>query len=209
MYRKTLLTTALLAGIASLTGCTSHPEAAELNVHREQSGVAYTATFDRAVFTQSALGTVDLILLQNSAADPSVDHPLAGDGNGGVQQVVHVKVLWQPTRTIRLDSPSASNAFVDWHVLAGESNRVSYAGSCWAKVKIDGEKATVDLRNASVSISQIVGEMHDPLHRASLDGTITASRADALVESYLSDLDRLSHKNTTAMREPAVRSQTP
>jgi len=206
--KRFLATTALLAGISGLAGCSHDNAAAMLDVHRDHAGVDYTAKFDRALFTQSSAGQVDVILLQGSGRDPSIDRPLSADEKGGVQQVVHVKVLWNPTRTIRLDSPSASNAFIDWHVVAGEKNRVSYTGSCWAMTDIDGDEATIDLRNATVTLSSITGNMSDPLRRASLTGKIKAKRADALVESYVAQIDQLNHKSATAMSEPTPRHQT-
>lgn len=206
--KRTLFAAAALFTLTALGGCAGHESAAELNVHRDSSDVDYTATFDRAMFAQSPAGQVDIILLQTSGGEPSVDHPLSSDGDHGVKQIVHMKVLWNPTRTIRLDSPSASNAFIDWHVMAGESNRVTYNGSCWAMVSTRGDTASIDLRNATVTISQIVGKMQDPLKRAQLSGVITAQRCDGVVQSYLTELAALDHKTATALSGPTARAQT-
>ena len=164
----------------ALTGCSSTPETgtASLNVRRASGGEQFTADFDRALFSNTIDGQTDLVLLRDTPA-----------GSGpGVQQAVHVTVFWQPTRTIRLDSPSAGNAMIDWVVSAGDTDKIVYGGSCWARVSIDGDEAAVDLREADVTVRQRTGRLADPLTRAKLAGKFVAKRADAVVKAYVDDI---------------------
>ena len=170
---------------------------ASLNVRRAAGGEQFTADFERALFTDIGDGQTDLVLLSGS--------PSVGDAAGGptVQQAVHVRVLWQPTRTIRVDSPSAGNAMVEWVVSAGDADRVVYAGSCWAKVNIDGDEATVDLREGDLTVRQRQGRVADPLQRAKLNGKFVAKRSDATVRAYVADMDAAAKPRVTALSAPA------
>jgi hypothetical protein len=116
-------------------------------------------------------------------------------------------VLWTNPRGIRLDNPSASNAMVTWHVIASDQDRLAYAGSAWTKVSVDGNEATLDIRNADVAIRQIVGGCEDPLKRAKLTGEVVATRADKTVKSYLDEIAGLEKSQATALsgrRAPVI-----
>ena len=170
--------TALL--LFALTGCASTDGTARLNVRGGPDDANYTTTFDRAYFAESG-GATDLILRTGDA-----------DGAGpAVRQVVHLRVLWQPTKTIRVDSPSAANAMIEWSVVADDRDRLTYAGNCWANVSVDGNTATVDLRDAEVSVRKVVGQVNDPLRHARLAGRFTAVRSDVSVRASLDELAAL------------------
>ncbi|MGC4032140.1 MAG: hypothetical protein QM754_10490 [Tepidisphaeraceae bacterium] len=181
---RKLLALPLLAALA-FTGCSSDDGMARLNVRQNATDNQFVATFERALFTQND-GQTDVILLSGTGQTAGGEGAIAN--NNSARQVVHVKVLWQPTRTIRVDSPSAGNAMIDWQVIAGDSDHVAYAGSCWAKVTVDDDEATIDIRQANVSVKQVTGHMIDPLKHATVDGVFVAKRADATVRSYISDL---------------------
>lgn len=193
MLKRT--TTALLA--LALTGCASTTETAQLRVHRAASDETYVTSFDRALFSENA-GQTDIVLLSGTGQSS-----VPGEGpvsNGpAVRQTVHLKVLWSPTRTIRLDSPSAGNAMINWVVSAGNDDKVVYGGSCWARVSVDGDVATVDLREANVSVRQVTGNMVDPLKHAKLEGKFTANRGDAIVQAYVSDIRQASNNATASL----------
>ena len=208
MTRKMLLL-GLSVGLGTmlLGGCASDDGTARLNVHRSQSDEQYVASFDRAVFSETKNGQVDLILLSGGAGVAQGSQPVLASadqsgGDSGVKEIIHLRVLWEPTRTIHLDSPSASNTSVDWHIIADANDRISYTGYCWAMVNIDGDEAKIDLRNATVSVSQVLGNMQDPLKRAQLSGKFIATRSDAMVRSYLMQLAAIDHSSATALVTP-------
>ncbi len=199
--RKTLAIGTCLLGLALGAGCAS--EQPSLSVRSDQTDAQYVATFDRALFTQAGDGQVDLILISGAPGkDASVELPLQANHKQSVQQVVHMRVLWAPRKSIRIDSPSASNASIDWHVIAGATDHLSYTGSCWAKVDIDGDEAEVDLRNATITVRHVTGNVTDPLKRAKLEGSFVATRADSAVRTYMSELATLDQTSTTAMVRP-------
>jgi len=194
MFRSFTLSALLCFGVA---GCAT--DAPSLSVRSEQTNDHYTATFDRAIFSQNQDGQIDLILLAGGKTnDDGTGLPITASNDQSVRQVVHLRVLYEARNTIRVDSPSAGNAVLTWNVLAGADNRLSYNGSCWAKVKIDGNEADVDIRNAVVSIRRSVGQMNDPLKRASLEGEFVATRADLAVKTYLTELATLEQASQTA-----------
>lgn len=186
-----------------LCGCASDRPA--LQVHRAYSNDRFTATFDRAYFSQSMDGQMDVILLSDGAGQASVDQPLPTQAEQSVRQVVHVRVLWQKPGGLRLDNPSATNAMIDWHVIASPHDRLTYSGSCWAYADVDGDQAELDIRNATLSIAQVEGAMDDPLKRASVSGQITLKRADATVKSYLTELSALRPQQRVTLPGPPAR----
>ncbi|HEX8339319.1 MAG TPA: hypothetical protein VF624_00270 [Tepidisphaeraceae bacterium] len=194
---KRLLSLCVLATL--IAGC-SASTGPSLMVQKAESDTAYSAQFDRAYFTQTANGQVDVVLLSDGQGpSPEVDRPLQTSTDKTVRQIVHLRVLWANPRGIRLDNPSASNAMLTWHVLASATDRVAYTGSAWTKVSVDGNEATLDIRNASVAVHKIVGGCDDPLKRASLSGEIVARRADATVRSYLNEISNLEKTESTAL----------
>lgn len=195
--RKALALAVIALG---LTGCAADDGMAHLSVQKSASDDQFVASFDRALFTESPGGVTDLVLLSGEQLPTSPD--AAGRA---VRQVVHVRVLWNPTRTIRLDSPSAGNAMVDWTISAGDTDRVTYTGSCWARVSVDGDEADVDLREATVSVRQVKGQMADPLQRAKLSGKFVAKRSDATVRTYVEEIAASARRSeTAALPRPAA-----
>lgn len=192
-----------------LIGCESSQQS--LSIRRDHSDQKFTASFDRAYFSQAIDGQLDVILLSDGAGDAAVDRPLTTRDDKSVRQVVHMRVLWQHPRGLKIDNPSSSNAMVKWHVVASPSDRLTYSGSCWTRVSIDDDEAEFDIRNASVAISQMVGQIDDPLKRASFAGDIIATRSDATVRSYLEELATLDRRDdaTANLGPPARGNQTP
>ena len=174
-----------------LSGCSANQPA--LTVQRDRSAEKFISRFDRAYFSQASDGQLNVVLITDGAgALATIDRPLETGTTASVRQIVLLRVLWQQTRGLRLDNPSASNATVQWHVISSPDDRVTYTGSGWVQAQIDGDEAEIDLRNANVSIAQIVGNINDPLKRATLDGVLTAKRSDLAVKSYLDELADLA-----------------
>lgn len=204
--RSALLLLGLATALSSF-GCSSSGTA--LNVNSENTGESYVANFNRAYFTQERDGQMDLVLLSDDVGtDATIDRPLTTRGDRRVKQIVHLRILWAPTRGLTQENPSANNAMISWHVVASPNDRLTYSGNCWARAKISGDDATIDLRRATVSISQIVGHVSDPLKRAKIDGEIVARRSDSTVRSYIEELASLSASNATALSGPPTRSAT-
>jgi hypothetical protein len=193
-----------LSALMLLTGCAA--SGPELAITRDAGG-EYVAHFDRACFSQTTDGQLDLLLIAHGAgSNAAVNRPLETTNRKAIEQIVHVRVLWQHPRDVKLDNPSASNAMIQWHVIGSPQDRIVYSGSCWTRIAVDGDTAKVELREASVSISKVVGDMHDPLKRATLEGKLVAQRSDATVQSYLEELASMDHSNSTAQFGPPTRS---
>lgn len=207
MKTRSTLTLLGLATLATLSpiGCSSSGSA--LNVNSENSGTSYVANFNRAYFTEARDGQMDLVLLSDDlGTDATIDRPLTTRDDRRVKQIVHIRILWAPTRGLTQENPSANNAMISWHVVASPDDRLTYSGNCWARAKVDGDEATIDLERATVSISQIVGHVSDPLKRAKIDGEIVARRSDSTVRSYIDELALLSTTNATALSGPPTRT---
>ena len=202
MIRQLILP--LLATIG-LAGCASSQS---VEIKRDHSEQAFTATFDRAFYSQAVDGQLDVILIANGANDSAVDKPLATTSEKSVRQVVHLRVLWQKPRGYRIDNPSANNATITWHVVAGPNDRLTYTGAGWARVSIDDGEADLDIRNATLTIARVVGQIEDPLKRATFAGEVTAKRSDAAVRSYLDEIASYTQSDSaTALSGPPARGQ--
>ncbi len=198
------LLSCLFTFILLLTGCASTQQS--LNVHREYSEEQFTATFDRAFFSKATDGQLDVILITDGPGNAAINQPLAMTRGRSVRQVVHMRVLWQSPRDTRVDNPSANNAVITWHVVASANDRLTYTGAAWARVSVDEEEADLDIRRATIAISSMTGSIDDPLKRATIDGMITARRADATVRSYLDELASLGEPSAaTALTGPPAR----
>src|SRR5262245_41397970 len=93
----------ILLAALGLTGCASAP--AEFDVRSEQSSDQFTNQFDRAFYSLSVDGQMDLILIADHTEASSTDRPLTTTGQASVKQIVHLHVLWQQPKALRIDNP--------------------------------------------------------------------------------------------------------
>lgn len=183
-------------------GCSSATQT--LQLRRDHSDQVFTASFDRAFYAQTADGQFDVVLVSNGHSESAVNQPLVTASDRSVRQIVHIKVLWQKPRGYRIDNPAATNSTFTWYVISGPSDRLIYVGSAWTRITRDQDSIELDVRNASLTINRIVGQLEDPLKRARFEGTIVARRSEAAVRSFLDELSGYhSTDSSTVLSDPA------
>ena len=99
--------------------------------------------------------------------------------NSPTQQVMHLRILWNPQRDQKADHNSASNATVHWYVMgntpASESDILEYAGTAFVSID-DSSPAELSIRNCAVHPVACRGDLCDPVGPSVISGTIFARR---------------------------------
>src|ERR1700733_5809497 len=83
---------------------------------------SYEHQFPRAFCTLSDGGEYQAVLVSESSVTSgsgpriadSTDRPIVPLSSAPMRQIVYIRVLWRPLRGVRPDSPTATNAAIDW-----------------------------------------------------------------------------------------------
>lgn len=195
----------VIGGLVAAAGCSHSQPSADLVLAPSASDVPLLAHFDRAIYSKSFDGQMDVILLGSNTRTGEVNDPsLVADSN--VSQYVHIKVLYRPKNEARGGAFATTNSRIDWIVSGGQQTRITYGGAGWARVDFSDDTADITLRDTTITRQQIVGNMADPIGTAKLDGEFTATRDDATVKSYLQQLAEL--KTDTNLSQAATNTPT-
>jgi hypothetical protein len=182
--------------IMALSGCASNapPKPAVLSLESAASGRTFAQTFPHAYFSQADDGDREIILINDGfvAVKHTTGGPLQPVATLPLQQIMHVKILWNPLPDTRTDAPSATNAVIDWTITSARPGQTGdslhYRGA--GLVQVDGgyQRLTLTIRNATIEPTGHTGSLVDPLGTCRLNGTFTAMRNDGLVQSTIADL---------------------
>lgn len=186
------LTTALLAA-----GCAGDPTP-RLGVVRANND-HFEARFDAAYFRITEGGQTDVVLISGDRGMGVAGETLASEQALAVTQVLHFRVLWRARSAATSDSPYASNAAIEWSVFGASGDVLRYQGSASVTSRGAGAEMTFSVYNASVVKAALLGAMTDPIGTAHIEGTFTAARDDALVESYLARLGDARQHETASL----------
>lgn len=189
-------------------GCQTDRPAATLKLTSTADGRAFEQVFRAARFTRGATGDVDVVLIDQteglSRTLTGRDKPLESTPSAPLTHLMHVRVLWKPTRAIRAGSASASNATVQWVVLSRDGGRVDYTGTGF--VQIDGgredEQIRVRMRGVRLHPAHKTGDLDDPIGPVKLDATFRAAREDGTVATALAMIR--DHGNAAADAAPGA-----
>ena len=178
-----------LAAGCSLTG-QARPELAINPTAGDDGG--FTAAFDAAYFRENGDGETDVLLVAAPGADPSADAstdagPLRSDTARAVRQIVHFRILWTAKSGTRVDSPSSTNAAIDWYVLGPDGANIHYTGSAYVVASHSGDDAEFTLYGARIRKQTAAGDLSDPIRQATLAGTFDATRDGPKIDRYLGE----------------------
>jgi hypothetical protein len=162
----------LLCGI----GCAhTDMDPATLTISCIGDGKSFTQCFSQAWSTGGDGGDVDVVLV-NDPDDP-------------VRQIMHIRVLWKPTRDTKADHDSARNATVHWYVMGKSTpDIIEYDGTAMVVVESDEHGATLSIRSAVMRPVACRGSLRDPIGQTSLHGTVRTTANPDRVRSVLKDL---------------------
>lgn len=160
----------LVAGCAS-----SSPELTLTSVAHQQT---YSQRFAHAYARRDDNGGTDVVLVNDDAG-----------ASAPVRQVLHVRVMWDPTRQTKA---VASNAAVHWYVIGrGQAqDLIQYDGAAfvYSSVATDGT-VTLTLQNATLKpTGDAHGALIDPVGASKLEGTIVARPDAAKVTQLLGEM---------------------
>ena len=169
-----------------ITGCASR-SSADLKLTSLEGKATFRQQFTDAYIAKGADG-----------GDTEV--VLAGR-DGDVRQVMHVKVLWRPSRGTKQSHPSYTNAGLHWYVMnhngSDAPDVLEYTGAGFvvlsnsplAKGGADGTRVTI--RNATLKPVETPGAattMKDPVGPAKLTGSFVAKRSPKRVNDLLAEV---------------------
>lgn len=179
----------LLVALNGAAGCATGKPAATLRLTSGDDGRQFEQTFRAARFSRGNSGDVDIILVDQteglSRTLTGRDKPLETTASAPLTHLMHIRVLWRPTRAIRAGAPSASNATIQWTALSRDGGRLDYTGTGFVRLSGDGESIRVYLNRARLAPTHREGDLDDPIGPVTLDATFRASREDATVATAL------------------------
>jgi hypothetical protein len=186
-----------LLGLTAV-GCSSSGKSA-VRVTSLQTSQQYSQDFPEAYARYNAAGDVDVVVTkecrpQIGAAAPGSERTTASAGvNSDVQKlkhVLHVRVLWQPMRGTKTDSPTATNATMSWYVFddSHQPRMIEYSGAAFVDVERKNGQTLLTVRNATLKPTARVGDLTDPIGPARVDGKIVARNDRERVEDVLSQM---------------------
>jgi len=199
---------ALSAALLLAAGCSSAHKG-RLTLEGDESRTFYAQNFDLAYISGSRQGEYDLILMQDpalvSSGKAGLNKPLQPLNGGELRQVVHVHVLWQASGGSVAKDGVVTNATIDWYVLGsatGDRQEVlRYQGAGYVLLD-EGRKATkVVIRDGTIRMSELNGDLRDPIGPARLTGTVKATRNSEYVRGLLADLRAQTAGQKTAVSE--------
>lgn len=190
-YRASLFRFWLLViGSVVLAGCQSG--GAKLMLKSTVADRQYVQTFHQALFSRDSGGEYNVVLIEDgiSTAPARRAGPITSSQASPISQVFQIRIRWRPLRGSKPDTPSATNAVIDWYVRSsdGAGDHLHYRGAGFVAVYDSTTEARFDIRSARVELAGSVGRLRDPLGESTLTGSFVARRNDRLVASILDGL---------------------
>ena len=189
----------LIATIPVATGCASDPT---LRLTSARDHRTYSQSFDAAYAARESDGDVDVVLVDDGRGDAAP---------APVRQVMHIRMLWNPTRDLKADHNSASNATIHWYVLGNQpetrADVLEYCGTAF--VSLDDSGGTTELTISSATLEPVAcrGGLCDPVGRSSVRGTFTAHNDRRRVEQVLGGVRTAVVAANAAARDASFRAK--
>jgi hypothetical protein len=202
---RAAMTTALGVGLMLCgLGCASGPGQIRLSPGR--GGDVLVQDFTQSYMTRDGQGDAHIVLVADPLARRSApapdEQPLQPARAQPLRQVVHIHVLWKPLAGIALDNPSATNATIDWYIVAEGSRRghdlVHYQGAGFIVLSNSGNRVNLQIRNATMKPAEVRGAMSDPIGATTLSGKAVAQRDPRRVREVLADVEAMVRSSAEA-----------
>jgi len=188
----------LILALATVAGCHTDP-AAQVRLVSQDNSHVLIQRFARAYASNDEAGQINIVLVDDGHISPTAD---AGPLQAGaapvllptrtppLRQVLYVQVLWNAMPNVQIDAPSATNAVIDWVVLAysgtGLPDALHYQGAGFVRLDEGSKSVRVHIRNATLALKGRNGtDLEDPLGHCTLSGIFTALKDDDAVQKEL------------------------
>ena len=156
------------SGLVMTPGCASEQQ--QLTLHSSKQGHTFTQPFTRAYAARVGQGDTDIVLVDR-AAQTAIDGRPSVDP---VRQILHIRVLWQPSREMKSDHTSATNAVLHWYVMGNAGEVLEYAGTAFVALDRGSESTDVAVSNARLTPVACRGNLCDPVGPSTLSGKLSA-----------------------------------
>ncbi|HZL37607.1 MAG TPA: hypothetical protein VFC78_19980 [Tepidisphaeraceae bacterium] len=171
----------LIAMAAFPMGCASSNHNLVLTSLKQHQ--TFRQNFTQAYAAGNDQGGTDVILV-----DPAAQQAMNGyESSAPVRQIMHIRVMWVPTRDMRAE---ASNAAVAWYVIGRSLPDVlEYTGTAFVYLESQGDGTTsVVIRDATVKRSKSHGSLTDPVGPSRIQGTVIARQDKKMVNRLLHEM---------------------
>lgn len=173
----------IVAGFMLLGGgCAADQQ--QLTLKSSRHNQTFTQQFSRAYAVRDVGGDTEIVLVDQAAQKAIEGNP----NDAPVRQVLHIRVLWHPSREMKADHTSATNSTVHWYVMGCKSvgDVLEYAGTAFVAVEPDEGITNLMISNASLKPVACRGDLCDPVGPATLAGKVRATNSGPRVRQALS-----------------------
>jgi hypothetical protein len=167
----------LLAVVLATVGCSAQPRPATVQIVPQQPGSSrYVQRFTDTYAVQRNDGRTDVVLTETT--------------QDGLDQYLHLRLLWRPMRGTKTDQPSTTNAVIDWYVFSqtDPNQFLRYTGAGLVSADPKGNGMDVTVRNATLRLAGRRGNLVDPLGPSTLKGAFRARVDGGRVDQTLAEL---------------------
>jgi hypothetical protein len=183
---KKILSLSVGLAITGLSaGCAGH-SAGGITLTSMRTHAQYDQGFAEGYLCHNANGDLDIVLV-----DAATAQSLAGQSSAApVRQMLHLRVLWQPERDLKVTDLAASNASVHWYVIGGKPKGVlEYTGTAFVSTTSFSGLVRVHVQNAQVKALPTTAGLYDPVGPSKLEGAVFAHEDAGIVNQLLNQLN--------------------
>jgi len=175
---------ALLAASLFFAGAGCASDQQQLTLNSSRRGKAFIQSFSRAYAARDRDGDTNIVLVDRAAQTTLEGRP----ADAPVRQVLHIQVLWHPSREMKADHTSATNATLHWYVMSSTNpgDVLEYAGTAFVAIDQDSEGTDLTVSNAHLRPVACRGDLCDPVGPSSVSGKIRAANSAPRVRQALS-----------------------
>lgn len=181
--KKILSLSVAIAAVSLSAGCAGHAGGITLTSMRTHE--KFDQGFADAYLSHNVNGDLDVVLIDSATADALAGrHPTAP-----VRQILHLRVLWQPERDLKVTDAASCNASVHWYVMGGHPNgMLEYTGTAFVSTQSFSDLYRVHVQNAEVRPLPTTCGLCDPVGPSILEGAVFAHENAAIVSELLSEV---------------------
>jgi hypothetical protein len=160
---------------------------------------SYIQGFSDAYISKTIHGDLDILLIDDAAAQALAGYTPASP----VRQIMHLRVLWQPDRDLKVTDAAASNASIHWYVINGQAGAMEYTGTAFVTTSTFSGLTRVVVENAQVHPLCNCPGLTDPVGPSKVDGAVFAQVNPEAVAALLAQV-RTSVAAASGRSTPSV-----
>lgn len=173
-----------VSAAAFSTGCAGHAGGITLTSMRTHQ--QFDQGFADGYVCHNANGDLDVVLIDTATAQTLAGH----ESSAPIRQILHLRVLWQPERDMKVSDSAACNASVHWYVLGGNPKGIlEYTGTAFVSTTRFSDLVRVRVQNAQVKALPTTAGLYDPVGPSKLEGSLFAHENMRIVNQLLDQVN--------------------